>query len=63
VSSLVESAAGISYQPLPHSDDPQQRQPDISRANNLLDWEPTVDIETGLQNVISYLREEQTLDA
>lgn len=63
VSSLVESAAGISYQPLPHSGDPQQRQPDISRANNLLDWEPTVDIETGLQNVISYFREEETLDA
>lgn len=35
---------------------------DISRANSLLGWEPTVDIETGLRNVISYLREEETLE-
>lgn len=33
--------------------DPQRRQPDISRAKDLLDWEPTTDLETGLMKTIT----------
>lgn len=33
--------------------DPQRRQPDISRAKDLLDWEPTTDLETGLKKTIT----------
>jgi dTDP-glucose 4,6-dehydratase len=32
--------------------DPQRRQPDISRAKEILDWEPQVDLETGLNHTI-----------
>lgn len=37
-------------------DDPLKRQPDISKAKRLLNWEPKVDITTGIQNTINYFR-------
>ena len=36
--------------------DPQQRRPDISRAKDLLEWEPTIDLEDGLQRTIDDFR-------
>ena len=39
--------------PLP-VDDPTQRCPDISRARNLLEWEPRVPLEIGLERTIAY---------
>lgn len=50
---LTGSASKIVYKPLP-SDDPRQRQPDITRAKSLLDWEPRTDLETGLKKTIEY---------
>ena len=48
------SKSKITYQPLP-SDDPRQRQPDISKARALLDgWEPTIALEQGLARTIAY---------
>ena len=48
------SASKITYQPLP-SDDPKQRQPDISKARALLDdWQPTIALEQGLARTIAY---------
>jgi UDP-glucuronate decarboxylase len=48
------SASKITYQPLP-SDDPKQRQPDISKARALLDdWQPTIALEQGLSRTIAY---------
>ncbi|MDO8379487.1 UDP-glucuronic acid decarboxylase family protein [Phenylobacterium sp.] len=48
------SASKITYQPLP-SDDPKQRQPDISKARALLDdWQPTIALEQGLARTIVY---------
>lgn len=48
------SASKITYQPLP-SDDPKQRQPDISKARALLDdWQPTIALEQGLTRTIAY---------
>jgi UDP-glucuronate decarboxylase len=38
------------------SDDPRQRQPDISLARNMLGWEPKVTVEDGLRETISYFR-------
>ena len=38
-------------------DDPQQRQPDIARARELLGWEPTVTLDQGLGRTIAYFRE------
>ena len=44
------------YEPLPH-DDPLQRQPNISLAKKILDWEPVVELETGLEKTIEYFVE------
>lgn len=52
---LTGSASKIVHRPLPQ-DDPRQRQPDISVAKKLLDWEPTVNLEAGLKKTIGYFR-------
>ena len=41
--------------PLPE-DDPKQRQPDITKARTLLNWEPIVPLEEGLRNTVAYFR-------
>jgi dTDP-glucose 4,6-dehydratase len=53
---LVGSRSEIAFHPLP-VDDPKTRQPDISLARSLLDWEPRVSLEDGLEETISYFRE------
>jgi dTDP-glucose 4,6-dehydratase len=53
---LTGSKSQITYEPLP-VDDPQQRRPDISRAKEILGWEPKVDLEAGLQKTIVYFRD------
>ena len=45
----------LEYKPLPE-DDPKVRQPDITRARNLLGWEPKVDFEEGIRLTIDYFR-------
>ncbi len=50
---LTGSASKLDYKPLP-SDDPTQRQPDISKAKKHLDWEPAVSLEVGLRKTIDY---------
>ena len=52
---LTGSQSKISFKPLP-ADDPRQRQPDISLAKTALGWEPTVTLEEGLKETISYFR-------
>jgi len=52
---LTGSQSKISFKPLP-ADDPKQRQPDISLAKTALSWEPTVTLEDGLKETISYFR-------
>ena len=53
---LTGSKSEIVFRPLPE-DDPKQRCPDISRARELLGWEPTVQLEDGLARTIEYFRE------
>lgn len=50
---LTGSSSKIVYKSLP-SDDPKQRQPDITFARNTLGWEPTTDIDAGLKKTIDY---------
>jgi UDP-glucuronate decarboxylase len=52
---LTGSSASIAFLPLP-SDDPKQRRPDISRAQELLDWKPEIGIDDGLRRTIEYFR-------
>jgi UDP-glucuronate decarboxylase len=59
---MVNTPSKIIHRPLP-PDDPGRRRPDITRARELLDWQPTVPLDTGLQKTIPYfdrrLREEK----
>jgi UDP-glucuronate decarboxylase len=50
---LTGSRSEIVYLPLPE-DDPTQRQPDITRAKETLNWEPKVQLKDGLQLTIAY---------
>lgn len=50
---LTGSSSKIIFKPLP-SDDPKQRQPDISLARETLGWEPETDITVGLKKTIDY---------
>jgi dTDP-glucose 4,6-dehydratase len=52
---VVGSTSRIRYEPIPQ-DDPKQRRPDISKARQLLGWEPSVDLETGLRLSLDYFR-------
>ena len=51
----IPSAAGVEHLPLPE-DDPIRRQPDITRAKESLDWQPTVALADGLTRTIEYFR-------
>jgi dTDP-glucose 4,6-dehydratase len=50
---VTGSKSKIGYEPLPQ-DDPKQRQPDITKARQLLGWEPKVDLEAGLRLSLDY---------
>ena len=52
---LTESKSTIVFRPLPE-DDPKQRRPDISLANNALGWSPKVSVDDGLKETIRYFR-------
>ena len=52
---LTGSASKLVYRPLPE-DDPKVRQPDITRARTLLEWEPKVGLEEGLTKTLDYFR-------
>jgi UDP-glucuronate decarboxylase len=51
----TESRSKIVFKDLP-SDDPQRRCPDISLANELLNWQPEVPLEAGIQYVIDWYK-------
>ena len=53
---LTGSRSSIQHHPLPQ-DDPRQRKPDITRARNILGWEPKVDLDNGLKLSLAYFRE------
>jgi nucleoside-diphosphate-sugar epimerase/spore maturation protein CgeB len=58
VVALTGTASKIVYRPLPQ-DDPTRRKPDISRAIDLLGWEPQVDLEEGLEATIEWFEDER----
>jgi UDP-glucuronate decarboxylase len=55
IQKMINPDAQLSYKPLPQ-DDPKQRQPDITKAKNLLGWEPTINLEKGLKMTIEDFR-------
>jgi UDP-glucuronate decarboxylase len=56
VVTVCDSSSGVRYLPLPQ-DDPKQRQPDISRAQTLLDWKPTIPLHEGLKKTVAYFKD------
>ena len=56
VLAVTGSKSQLRYEPLPQ-DDPKQRRPDISKARNLLGWEPKIALDTGLKMSLEYFRE------
>ncbi|HBQ59871.1 MAG TPA: NAD-dependent dehydratase, partial [Balneolaceae bacterium] len=52
---LTGSTSKITFQELPN-DDPKVRKPDISRAREVLDWEPKYPREEGLQKTLAYFK-------
>ena len=58
---LTRSNSKLVFRPLP-SDDPRQRQPDISLAQEMLGWVPTTELEQGLERTISYFRDRSDVE-
>jgi len=58
VNTMTNNTAGITYKDLRTKDDPQVRQPDISKARRVLDWEPVVALEEGLKRTIPWFKNE-----
>ena len=55
VARICGSDSGLTYLPLPQ-DDPRQRRPDISRAQALLGWNPTISLREGLEKTVAYFK-------
>jgi len=53
---ICGSKSDVKYLPLPQ-DDPKQRKPDISRAQELLGWNPTIQLDEGLRKTVAYFKE------
>ncbi len=56
IQAIIDPSVAIQFKPLP-SDDPQRRQPDITKARTHLGWQPLVPLETGLNLTIPDFRE------
>ena len=54
---LTNSNSKLIHKLLP-KDDPKQRQPDITKAKSLLNWQPEVDLEVGLSKTIEWVSSE-----
>jgi dTDP-glucose 4,6-dehydratase len=58
INALTSNPSGVIFQPSERTEgDPQRRRPDISRAKQVLDWEPRVSEEEGLSKTIPYFME------
>ena len=56
VIALTGSKSKLTFQELP-ADDPKQRRPDITKAKQLLDWEPKIALDEGLERTIAYFKD------
>jgi UDP-glucuronate decarboxylase len=56
VQNLINPEAEIKFEPLP-ADDPRRRRPDITKAQTLLNWQPTIPLQDGLKLMIEDFRQ------
>jgi UDP-glucuronate decarboxylase len=59
VISMCGAGSGVTYLDLP-PDDPKQRKPDITRAQELLGWNPTIPLRQGLEKAVGYFKRRVT---
>jgi dTDP-glucose 4,6-dehydratase len=52
---MTGSKSKIRYEPLPQ-DDPRQRRPDITKARQLLGWEPKINLDPGMRLSLDYFK-------
>ncbi|MBI5950864.1 MAG: SDR family oxidoreductase [Chloroflexi bacterium] len=57
INKVTGNTAGITYMDARSARDPQRRRPDITRAKNILNWEPKVSLEEGLRRSIPYFKQ------
>ena len=57
INKITGNKAGITYVDARSARDPQRRQPDITRAHDLLNWEPKVDLEEGIRRTIPFFKQ------
>ncbi|HEX9617276.1 MAG TPA: SDR family NAD-dependent epimerase/dehydratase, partial [Anaerolineales bacterium] len=58
INQLTGNRAGIVFKEGDRGEgDPQRRQPDITRARNILGWEPKIDLEAGILKTIPYFKQ------
>lgn len=63
INELTSNQAGITFvEDARGEGDPQRRQPDISRAKDMLDWEPKISLEEGLMKTIPYFKHKMGLE-
>jgi dTDP-glucose 4,6-dehydratase len=56
INRITGNKAGITYVDARSSRDPQRRRPNIERAKQILDWEPTVDLEEGIRRTVPFFK-------
>jgi dTDP-glucose 4,6-dehydratase len=62
INTMVGNPAGIVHKPaLRLGDDPQRRRPDITRAKEILKWEPKISLEEGIRLTIPYFQQKLEL--
>lgn len=62
INALIDNNSSLEFLPDSRSPgDPQQRRPDISRAQELLGWSPKVTLQQGLENTIDYFKEQLSI--
>jgi len=59
VNELTNSSSEMEFHPLP-KDDPMRRKPDITKAKEILNWEPKVDLNDGLLKMINWFKEKES---
>lgn len=57
INKVTSNAAGITYMDARSARDPQRRRPDITRARDILNWEPKFNLEEGLRRSIPYFKQ------
>jgi dTDP-glucose 4,6-dehydratase len=62
INRLTDNPAGITFMPGHRTEsDPQRRQPDITRARSILEWQPRISLEEGIQRTIPYFKQKLNL--